>query len=382
MEINLKKMIFVLLCLDIISFGKQYYQDIFINGEIIQKGERNCTPSWLIIDKFLSNYERPFTVLDLGAAQGFFSFNIAYKYDATCVMMENSYDYVGHVEKLLELCFANKSEKIIFLKHEINSQCIEEIAKSEHFDVVLALNVLHHAGSDYISLTDAVFKLGDYVIVENPPAEEFEKSSLEFKKRKYIEDTLIARGGIVLGYVPRHTHSEYKSKIILLKCNKDRIQKRHILSPLEYKVNEYKEYKIHSTFKEKKIEKVKLNTGESEKNDWIPGINLVTYKFFNGIFPDNDFIIKQIYEKKDFFIFDDLCPNNLIIQGSNLYQIDIEDPGVKLNEKTKANTIQKIVDFIHLNDKNLMKKYYMENYWAKRIDMKKYTTLTNKDVFF
>ena len=200
------------------NYSISYYQDIFVNGQIIEHGERSCAATWQLLSPFLNNYKHPIKVLDLGAAQGFFSFNIASKYDSTCIMMEASYDYTGHVEKLLELCRQNNLPNMIFINDKVTAEKLNLLGKTEHFDIVLALNFLHHAGGDYKELLDKACNLADHIIVENPPAEETETASAEYIKRKYIETTLLARGGIILGYVPRHTTSKYMSKVILLAC--------------------------------------------------------------------------------------------------------------------------------------------------------------------
>jgi hypothetical protein len=61
--------------------GEQY-QDILVNGENIKSGIRVCENRYQIIEEYiLKNFKRPFTLLDLGSAQGYFSLKTAYKQD-------------------------------------------------------------------------------------------------------------------------------------------------------------------------------------------------------------------------------------------------------------------------------------------------------------
>jgi 2-polyprenyl-3-methyl-5-hydroxy-6-metoxy-1,4-benzoquinol methylase len=132
--------------LDITQIGQEQYQDIFINGQVIKKGSRECTKRYQAIKQALSKYNRPITVLDIGASQGYFSFNIARDFDATCVMIEVNYrDSDNITDQLLDLCKLNTDlDNIIFLEKRITADDLTMLGKCEHFDVVLCLNVVHH----------------------------------------------------------------------------------------------------------------------------------------------------------------------------------------------------------------------------------------------
>ena len=139
------------------------YQDRIVKGGVIQKGDRECEKRYEIIKKFLQQYKRPITILDLGAAQGYFSFKIAEDFDATCVMVE-SYE----ADTLKKLCEENDNDNTILLNKHINPTTLEELSKCEHFDVVLALNVVHHIG-DVERTMNALTKMCDHLIIETPP---------------------------------------------------------------------------------------------------------------------------------------------------------------------------------------------------------------------
>ena len=78
--------------------------------------------------------------------QGYYSFRTAYDYDAVCVMAEaNNPNYPQSGDQLLDLCKANsKLNNIIFLNQLFSATNLQRLSECEHFDVVLAMNVLHH----------------------------------------------------------------------------------------------------------------------------------------------------------------------------------------------------------------------------------------------
>lgn len=198
-------------------FDELTYQDIIINNQCVQKGERSCAPTYEIIKNILDKIQKPFNVLDIGAAQGYFSFKIAYNYNAICVMLGGDYDYKDHTKQLFKLCKLNNLTNTIFLKINISPNLLRELASREHFDVVLALNFIHHCGCDWKETIDAVMMLGNTIIIEHPPYDEFQNpSDRDWIQRASITNYLQQIGARVIGEVPRHTSLIKKSTIYLL----------------------------------------------------------------------------------------------------------------------------------------------------------------------
>ena len=79
---------------DLKSEGYEQYQDILVKGEIVEKasfGKRYAEERFKIVNSILEKYQRPFTMLDIGAAQGYFSLRAAELYpDSTFVLLEGS----------------------------------------------------------------------------------------------------------------------------------------------------------------------------------------------------------------------------------------------------------------------------------------------------
>jgi SAM-dependent methyltransferase len=138
------------------------YQDIYLKGRVVRHGTRSSEERYQAVAEVLKNYPRSFTVLDIGANQGYFSFRIAHEFDAICVMIEKQPD-------LLENCRQNESDRVVLLQRAVSARELKSLSQTEHFDVVLALNVIHHFRWRWRMAARAILNLGDTVIIESPP---------------------------------------------------------------------------------------------------------------------------------------------------------------------------------------------------------------------
>jgi SAM-dependent methyltransferase len=172
------------------------YQDIIVNGEVVKTGwGPHCADRYALMRPILEQFQRPITVLDLGANLGYFSLRIAQDYDATCVMADFQ-------KMLLEVCRANTSQKhLLFLNHSFSAQDLKKLSETEHFDVVLALNVLHHL-HPWEECLEYILKLGDQVIIETPPPNDAVIPNKPTVPAIY--NALIERQGTILGHAERY----------------------------------------------------------------------------------------------------------------------------------------------------------------------------------
>lgn len=142
------------------------YQDILVNGETIFHGTaQSCIDRFEVIKPILALYDRPITVFEIGANNGYFSLRIAREYPSTCVMADTT-------DRLQQICEANTElDNIIYLKKRLTVEDLRDLNSREHFDLVIAFHVLHHAGRDgrHQEFCEELFKLGDNFIVETPP---------------------------------------------------------------------------------------------------------------------------------------------------------------------------------------------------------------------
>lgn len=314
------------------------YQDIILPDGKIKKGQRDCESRWEIIKQELKKrYNRPISVLDIGANFGYFSFRIQEEFPGSVVTLIES----KHAKKLINLCERVNAVNTIVLDILINSNQLETLSSCEHFDVVLGLNVIHHIG-DVENSFSAIEKLGDTIIIETPNPND--SGSCGQKNLDSIY-TKVIKEYEILGEFSRHT-SSVKSPIGIKNIKKTTMDKRYWDSkPYQNEIF------IESTNDQKTIHHLKKN----EKRDWIHGINLRTYQYLNGQYPSRKKLV-DIIEKLNLDGHEDVNPWNLILTGNDLIAIDAKDsrhtkPTNNLKQK------QKIISDLLSAEVNSIKTY-------------------------
>ena len=184
------------------------YQDIIINNQVISIGVGpDCSSRYDAISKVISRFDRPIKVLDIGASNGYFSFRIAHDYKALCVMVDVS-------DRLRDICeLNNEVPNIVYLKKEMSLQDLQALNEEEHFDVVLALNVVHHM-EPWKEILETIFKLGDAIIIETPPSND--DRAKDIPSIPLIEDYLLSKaGGEIIAETPRAPANNFEKIAVL-----------------------------------------------------------------------------------------------------------------------------------------------------------------------
>ena len=85
------------------------------------------------------------------------------------------------------------------------------MASCEHFDVVLAFNVLHHFGKDWQKAAEAVLGLGDNILIESPS----ESDTISQKNLcvPLLAQYLVQKNGKMIFECSRHTDLNSKGKL-------------------------------------------------------------------------------------------------------------------------------------------------------------------------
>ena len=295
----------------------QHYQDIWINGVAQTRGIRDCERRYQPIQAHCRTYNRPITILDIGANLGYYSFRLSSAFDCTSVMIEGAPQYQ---KALLDLVKRQKCRnRLILLGKRVDLDVLRELSKCEHFDVVLAMRVVHHFQEPFAEVVNAIVSLGDSVFFELPTADE---DAVRAKAR--VQNELADHSKMLANYkydkvgeFPIHVGSGL-SPMYLVEHAKVMITRpfygsaRHI------------EHSIESTFDSKRLIKVDpLNRGDLVM-EWVPGINLYTYHALNGLFPDRRKIARQIksYALPSGSPLTDIRPWNFVLHGNGVALID------------------------------------------------------------
>src|SRR5688572_9022039 len=136
------------------------YQDTWIRGHVVAHGERACAWRYEVIRQVVGAYQRPITVWDIGANLGYFGCRLSHDFDAVSIMVDSR-------PALIEMCRENDDPRTIAMLHRLSAVDLAELAASEHADIVLALNVLHHL-PDWRQALTAILELGELTIIETP----------------------------------------------------------------------------------------------------------------------------------------------------------------------------------------------------------------------
>lgn len=281
----------------------------------VQFDERDAC--YRVLKYFLNQYKRPITVLEIGADRNCYSCRIIQDYQAVCVMIATpSTADSEKSQQLLDVCKKNKKVGgVVFLDKSFTPQDLCHLGDCEHFDVILASDIVHQFGSEWKEALDALFTLGDYVVFEMPVSEENEDSLLSSMK-SYI----LAKGAYLFDPLPDRAQNTAVA-FYILETGKKTLRRKTWLLP---RMEEGK-YRLDSSFTHKTLHKPVYWPPQAEQTtQWIPGINLLTFKMCNGIYPTKEMIKENLHQLKKTTQTDWMI-NNMIVQGDTLAWIDVAD---------------------------------------------------------
>ena len=312
------------------------YNDIRINGKTISLGYRNSEKRYSEIFKFCKKFNRPISVLDLGAAEGYFTFRLAEDFSGVFVAVESNPE-----RKLLELCKKNNDPKVLLLNRQMNLKNLKNIKEVQHFDIVLALNIIHHLDEPFQDVLETLVSMSSFCFLEHPNSLENESTKnsqrldtekLDLEKFKPI---LLNKNPSGLG---NSLNKKLERNLWLLQNTQSKTIDRGWRGASKY-TEEFgpgNQISVKSNFDE-----INVDYGlRDEKRNWIQGIDLRTFLEYDGVYPTNEKIINLIDNLKIEYA-KDLGPHNLILNGERLFLIDQNDKLDAVNTKEKLKEFLK-----------------------------------------
>ena len=278
-------------------------------------------------------YDRPFTVLDLGAGDGTISMALAQEFpDSVFVMLERN---IGLDQKKASTLLEHLEEEespsnLVLLNKSINVKEIETLSKTEHFDIILAFDFLQriHLPKMFTprALLNFTIHLGDTLFASLPMKS---KSYIKvFDHNEYLNDSET---------LPFETHQFYTFK------NEDTPYLRHHWydeeSSLMRIAASYEDNALYLTFDIPPFQKRLYRP---------PGISLITFQNLRGAFPTSENLMhltenlqpplhpKQILVQGNAIT---LLPTNSFQDGTGHYMTYTEDI---IDCKTKAELKEKL----------------------------------------
>lgn len=285
------------------------YQPLFIKGKEYGDYQRACAPRYEPIKEALEKrYSRCISVLDLGANFGYFGTRLAYDMGCVSVLVDTK-----PLHRVLE---GNAPSTTIWLNARLGADHLRRLARSESFDVVLALNVVHHI-PDWKGAVDALLEMGETVIFELPG--KGDKGTANYEICDSLREYVLSKPHELLLEMPSHV-SGVKRPMVLLE-GQNTITQQTI--DAEERGCQPVEVKIFSTRTGKAVRVVHKRT--TEMRGFIHGMNLWNFHLLNGAWPVNiGPMIKEGLRGINRF-HDDLRPWNFIIDGLKCHPIDYAD---------------------------------------------------------
>ena len=312
------------------------YNDIRIKGETILSGYRNSEKRYDEIFQFCKKFNRPISVLDLGAAEGYFTFRLSEDFSGVFVAVENNPQ-----RKLLELCIKNNNRNILLLDKQMNLKHLKHLKEVQHFDIVLALNIIHHFDEPFQDVLETLVSMSSFCFMEHPNSLEDNstKNSHRLKTEKLrlekFKPKLLNKNQSGLG---NSSNQKLERDMWLLENTKPKTIDRGWRGSSRYneQFGPNNEINIKSNFDEITVD----YSMREEKRNWIHGIDLRTFLENNGVYPTNDEIIHLI-DTMNVDDAQDLGPHNLILNGKELFPIDQNDKLDDVNTKEKLKAFLK-----------------------------------------
>jgi hypothetical protein len=177
------------------------YQDSW-NGKLIEVGKRECAARYKIIKSVCGELKQPFSVCDIGANMNYFGIRLIEDFDCRVVSFE--FHQFEMREKLVKC-----NDRLMFLKRKVSLTDMYILNLCCHFDIILALSVIHHLPGSIKEWITEFRKLGDNVIIE--------VALNDSKRTTTRKEYDIPEDGVIIGYGDSHLLKDFKRPIILFK---------------------------------------------------------------------------------------------------------------------------------------------------------------------
>lgn len=152
------------------------YQPVWRDGNVVTAGERDCSDRYEALRPALAEIGRPFTTMDLGAAQGYFSTRAAHDFDCSVTAVDHN-----------SALSAAKSDRVTPVIKRVG---LADLRAMPRHDVILALSILHHF-ADWRSALRQIRACREFAVIEVPhPDEKWMRSAASRRHLRAIHDAV------------------------------------------------------------------------------------------------------------------------------------------------------------------------------------------------
>lgn len=268
--------------------------------------QRECEDRYEPIRELAKQYKRTFSVLDLGANYGWFDFKLISEFDCTCVLVDD--------KPIGDLVHKYGDGRAVWLNRHLSGKELLALSRSENFDIVLALSVLHHI-PDYREAFEGLMGLGAHVFLEIPGDGDVNAAG----KERHEGIQALCTGHEPVAYFPSHVSKGVMRPLYLMR-NHPFIEEQ-TLDAKERQAPTYGRYEITSDFERCTIRidrtaRPKPMPQPIEERDFVPGMNLHNFMLLGGGIPKGKHIEKAMWNRHP-----DNRPWNYIV-GKGITPID------------------------------------------------------------
>jgi len=220
---------------------------------------------------------------------------------------------------LVASCEANAIPTSIAMTRRIDAEELAEVAASEHADVVLALNVLHHM-DDWRKALAAMVALGETCVIETPALGD--TGSANYDRVEHLIDALeVQYGAEPIGQTPSHVTPGVQRTIYRIHTPKTALSKGYAYVE-KVRARGAHPPRTHTITSSLDAKAITFTDGESRP--WVPGVNLWNWLQMGGSYPDRADVRRMVQRAAEDLTspHGDFKPWNLILQGQTVQAID------------------------------------------------------------
>ena len=284
------------------------YQPIWARGE--EKADPYQRPSaerYEPIRELASKFNRRFSVLDIGSNYAYFDMRLQEEFDCVTIMVDKK--FIGDVLK-----YNDAWERSVVIQNHLKASELEALSRSEHFDIVLGLAVLHHF-DEPTRAYKAMRKLGWWTIFEIPGPNDIGAANPQ--KHQEIQDSF--KDIVPNGYFPSHVSDTQRPYYILE--NEPYIWEQSI-DAADRDAPIYSHYSVDCDFDKSEFIKRDVDSDgkpSESRRDFVAGMNYHNFLTLQGMWPNPP----DVDAKIEVIEHPDKHPWNFVIPGP--LPIDTED---------------------------------------------------------
>ncbi len=246
----------------------------------------------------MARYERDFCVFDLGAGNGHLGHLIAERFPGATVVLVDKDAPCSIVPQL-------QPEGVLWMKREMDAGDLNQFTfgdQFEHFELSLALNILHHIGRDWEKVLNRLLAISEWVLVQTPRAGD---DGVKSEREDVAKD------------IARYMYQMYPEFI----CLGETVQfDQHLPRPLWLLRGKGKQQKaiINWSF----CKKTAWFAHKRQERPWVPGINLWNFLQYGGLWPTRCRLAKAVAAfPLPATPHGDIMPWNFVLRGNGRLQL-------------------------------------------------------------